>query len=436
MKSPKKIAQKFQDYMIRADDLNIEGWSFKFNDAQSISVEMDNNRIGGPYFPPSGKNVCSGSAYIMWSDGRISKGQITQETVENLDCALKKWKEISFTDPDAPDIPGPSPMPENLKIKDENVSKIIKKDSSYLFEILDYYNQKLAKKDNVKMLHAKAGAGFNHSTIMNSKGMVMEWEETTMFTYANINNKYSDSYYKRNAPKKNDLNVIIREIEKNMKLSQKKIKAKSDYMPIILMPDVLGSFLGKYLLGSNLNGGVVAHNMSLYRVDDFKRKKQVFDKRLNIILDGLEDYAIDTIPCSSMGIPSSKQYIIAGGRLITPFLGLQYSNKLGMSTTSQGAVKIDAGQGPFEGIIADVDYGLIIQDVLGMHTQDAKEGRYSLAVSKGLVVEKGLIKGTIDQTALISGNFLDSLKDKETNFAEYREGEVVMKIKGDVMARG
>ncbi|MEA3514539.1 MAG: metallopeptidase TldD-related protein [Nanoarchaeota archaeon] len=435
MKFPKKIAQKFNEYMIRADDLNIEGWSFKFNDARSISAGLVNNYMGGPYSPPSGKTTCSGSAYIIWRDGRISKGQITQETIENLDGALKKWKEISFTDSDAPNIQEPLPMPKDLKIKDENVNKIIKEDSSYLFEILDYYNQKLAKKENVKMLNAKAGAGFNHSTIMNSKGMVLEWEETTMFTYANINNKYSDSYYKRNAAKKKDLNTIILEIEKNMTHSQKKIKAKSDYMPIILMPDVLGSFLGKYLLGSNLNGMAVAHNMSLYEADDFKRKKQVFDKKLNIIIDGLEDYAIDTIPCSSMGIPSSKQYIIAGGRLITPFLGLQYSNKLGMSTTSQGAVKIDAGQGPFESIISDVDYGLIIYDVLGVHTQNAKDGRYSLAVSNGLVVEDGLIRGTIEQTALISGNFLDSLNDKETKFAEYRKGEVTMRMKGDVMAK-
>lgn len=435
MKTPEKIAEEFNKHMLRTDDLKIKDWSFSFNEGHGISAGLDNNKIGGPYSAPSVNESYGGSAYIIWSDGQISHGNINPRALEDLGTALKSWRNVSYTDPDAPEIPEPQPMPDNLKINDDSIVKLITEDSTYLFDILEFYNKELAKKDYTQTISANANAGFEHTNIMNSKGLSVEWDETGMTTSAHVNNIYGDSYSRRNMVKRKNLNQIIKEVDKYLIHTTNQVKVRSGNMPIILAPDMLGAFLGKFLLGSNLAGSKVANNQSLYSIDDFKIQKQIFDEKINIIQDGLKDYRLNTAPCDNSGIPAKKQYIIANGRLMTPFMGIKYAQKLGIPPTSVGSVGLEIEPTtPYGRIIKELNYGLIVYSVLGMNTQRSKEGQYSLTVGQGLLVEDGEIKGKIEP-AVMSGNFLDALKDKKTRFAKYRKGELAMKIKASIIAK-
>lgn len=58
-------------------------------------------------------------------------------------------------------------------------------------------------------------------------------------------------------------------------------------------------------------------------------------------------------------------------------------------------------------LIADTKSGLLVAEVLGMHTADPVSGAFSVGVS-GLSIEKGRVAGPV-KGAMISGNLLDLL---------------------------
>lgn len=427
MKTPKKISKKLNDYMLRKDDLKIAGWLFNFDEGDSVSLGLYNNEIGGPYTPPAKHDINQGAAYIIWADGRISDISINASNLENLDASLKEWRAQSYHDIDAPEILEPLPMPTNLKIKDEKVVDLVMKDSSYFFEILNFYNKELRKKSYTKTVKGVVKAGYGHATVMNSKGLSAEWEETGIITTAEVNDKIGDTYNKRKIPEERDLKKIIEELDRYMSHSQKLVQIKSGKMPLIIVPEVLGEFLGQFLI-ENLQGSIVANNQSLYSIEDFKTKKQVFDERINLVIDGLKEYLPATQPCSGEGVPSTKQHIITDGRLITPILDLKYAKKVGMSPTSTGTLGMEIREKIlYDEMIKGMDYGLIVYGVLGMHTQTSKEGDYSLTIGEGLLVKNGKIKGAIKDIT-IAGNFFDALRDKKTKFADYREDELAIRI--------
>ncbi len=436
MNTPEKIAGKLNDHMVKNGDTGIKGWLFSFNDGRVIDLGLYNNEIGGPYAAPSADDIYEGAVYIRWSDGRVSKGVINATALDDLDAAFNEWRSASYHDPDAPDILKPLPMPTSLKIKDERVVELITKDASYGFEILTRYNKEF-RKAYTKTVKGGFGAEYAHVTIMNSEGLDVGWEETTAGTSAVVNDILFDAYEKRKMPEEKDIEAIVKELDGYMIHCDNKVPIKSGKMPVILAPKILEAFLNKYLISSdgNLDGIAIANNQSSYSVEDFINKKQVFGEDINLVIDGLKDYSIGTGYCSREGVPSTKQYLIADGRLITPLLDLKYAKKTGMSPTSFGTIDLDIAQKmSYSKMTMDVDYGLVVYDVLGMHTQDSKEGKYSLTVSYGLLIENGVVKGSVSGVT-IAGNFFDVLKDKKTKFADYREDELAMLTEASVTAK-
>lgn len=422
MKPAQTLSKKLNDYMTRNDELKIAQWHFNFVEGQAISLGLENGEIGGTYTPPSTKDVYGGGLYLIWGDDRISNVTITPETLDDLDSAITEWKKTSYQDHDAPEVTEPLPMPKGLKIKDKKIVDMIKKDSSYFFEILNFYKNELGKKEYTKTIQGKVEAGLEYCTLMNSKGLNMEYESTSMSTYAYVNSIAGDGYGKRKSPGKRDLKRIVQEIDNYMIHTKNTVKAKSGNMPIILMPSVSGQFFHQYIL-SNLQGSLITNNQSIYSLEDFKDKKQVFNEKINLVIDGLKDYESSTVPCTGEGTPSTKQYLIANGKLITPFLNRKYAKKTGMPPTSTGDISLEVeDKMSYKRMIRNIKYGLIVCDILGMHTQDPKSGDYSLAVDQGLLIENGEIKGKIEK-ATIKGNFFEALKNKNTKFVDYRKDE-------------
>ncbi|MDP2906651.1 MAG: metallopeptidase TldD-related protein [Nanoarchaeota archaeon] len=431
MKPTKLLTEKLNDHMTRNDEFKISQWHFGFAEGQAISLGLENGEIGGTYTPPSTKDVYGGSLYLIWGDDRISEVTINAETLDDLDSAIIEWKKTSYQDHDAPEVTETLPMPKDLKIKDKKIVDMIKKDSSYFFEILNFYKNELGKKEYTKTIQGQVDAGLEYCTLMNSKGLNIEYESTSMSTSASINGIVGDGYAKRKSPRKRDLKRIIQEIDNYMIHTKNIIKVKPEIMPIILMPSVLGQLFGQYIL-SNLKGSLILNNQSTYSLEDFKNKKQVFNEKINLVIDGLKDYEIPTIPCTGEGVPSTKQYILANGKLITPFLNRKYAKKAGMPPTSTGDINLEVeGKISYKRMIRNIRYGLIVYDVLGMHTQDPKSGKYSLAVDQGLVIENGEIKGKLEK-ATIDGNFFEDLKNKNTRFADYRKDELAILTEAQV----
>jgi len=432
MKVAQKISEKLKDYMLRKDDLKIAGWRFNFQEGKAVSFGLKDNELCGPYVPASKIEKYIGEAYIRWADGRVSDAVINAPALENLDAAIETWRSISYNDTDAPDIMEPLPMPQDLKIKDDKVVDLIKAESHpYFFEILNFYNKELGKKDYTRTVQGEVNAKHLYVVMMNSEGLNLEWEETDIGTYAEVNSICGDGYHKRKMPEKKDLKRIIKEIDGYMIHSKKVLPVKQKKMPVIITPAILGQLMGHFIQ-SNLEGQVVANNQSPFSVEDFKTKKQVFDERINLVIDGLKDYSSTTQPCSFEGVPSTKQHVIANGRLITPLVDLKYAKKIGIPPTSIRDFGLDIQKLiPYSEMVKGIKYGLIVYEVLGMHTQDPKAGEYGLKVDQGLLIENGKIKGKV-QKATINGNLFKDLKDQKTEFVDYRENEIAMQTKAKI----
>jgi PmbA protein len=432
MEAVKKISEKLKDYTVREDDLKIDQWHLTFGEGQAMSLGLDSNEVGGPYVPLSKREGYGGSVYIRWADGKVSDASITSVSLEDLDSALKEWRWTSYYDEDAPDVIDPLPIPDNLNLKNDKIVDIITKDSPYFFEILEFYKKKLGKKDYIKMIDGEVSANYSSNVIINSKGFNAAWEETSMSVGIYVNSIIGDGYTKRTLPEKKDLNSILKELDQYVVHSKDIMPVKDGEMPIIFTPSVLGELFGAYVTRNILNGSSVAHNQTLYSIEDFKLKRQVFDERINLIVDGLKEHATSTQPCSKEGVPSTKQYLIADGRLITPMLDRKYAKKTGMQPTSIGEIDLEVEPKiSYKSMKQGIDYGIIVYGILGGHTLDTTTGKYSTTVDQGLLIESGKIKGKIKAVS-IDGNFFEDLKNKNTKFAEYRKDELAMMTKAKI----
>lgn len=427
MDAAKKLSEKLSECMMTKDDLMIRAWSFKFNEGLAVKLGLDNGEIGGSYSPPATREIYEGSVYIQWEDGRVSTAKIDAPALENLDAAIKSWKSASYFDAEAPDILEPQIIPTGLKIKDEKIVDLITKGGSYLFEILNFFRKELKKKSYAKTIQADITAEHLYSKIMNSKGFDIGWEETDILTYASVNRLFGDAYHKRRIPEKKDLKSVIKEIDSYMIHFENVAEINPGKISLILLPEVLDQFLGKLLISENLDGSAVANNRSLYSIEDFKAKKQVFDKRINFIIDGFKEHSPATQPCTHEGVPAGKQYVIADGRLMTPLLNLKHAKKTGMGPKPAGGLSLEVSEVMnYNKMVKEIGYGLIVYDVLGMHTQNSKKGDYSLPILESLLVENGEIKGAVKK-GTIAGNIFDSLNDEKTKYAKYKEDRIAMK---------
>src|SRR5206468_1954422 len=154
---------------------------------------------------------------------------------------------------------------------------------------------------------------------------------------------------------------------------------------------------------------------SSFQLDDFRAGRRVLRSDLSLLLDPLMPFEPSTESCTSEGVPSRRFYAIRDGRLQTPLLDLKYARMTGFPATPGGAALfLPEEASTIDDLVASVDHGLLIYQVLGMHTQDAASGNYSLTAQQALAIEGGEIGGRVKAT--IAGNFLDDLRDPETAF--------------------
>jgi PmbA protein len=141
----------------------------------------------------------------------------------------------------------------------------------------------------------------------------------------------------------------------------------------------------------------------------------------NLIDDGLLPGGLETAPFDAEGNPRQRTVLLERGRL-AGFLYDQYgANREGRASTGNasrpGALSppsvqvsnlyLEPGSHSFEALLAEMGRGIIISNVLGMHTANPVSGDFSVGAS-GHWVEGGHISHPVKGIA-ISGNVLTLL---------------------------
>jgi len=150
-----------------------------------------------------------------------------------------------------------------------------------------------------------------------------------------------------------------------------------------------------------------------------RKGKKVFSEILMIRDNGILPGGLATAPFDAEGVPQQDTLLVEGG-LVTAFLYDSYwAARDGAQSTgnsSRGGIKspphcgvtnfhIENGSVSLHDLLSGIGRGVLITDVMGMHTANAISGDFSVGAS-GFLVENGAIVHPVKEIA-ISGNIID-----------------------------
>jgi PmbA protein len=393
----------------------IRGWRFDVSEGRSTNLKIVDNKLGGVYGPATARDSLGGGVYLIWEDDKRTSASIDRRTIEEFEDNLKIWRASAFVDERAPEILEPQVIPE-VQLFTPEILDLVDGKSDPLFEILKQGDTEL-RASGVEFVDAGTGASYGVRYIRNSKGLNVYYPATYFSFSFSADSIYGNGYSKRKLPPEGEVERII----KDVKETTARLKQTGKFTPdpkgtrVLLEMGVADSFMGSYISG-NLSGSAVANKQSAYQLADFETNKQVIRQDISLFIDGLRDFESTASRLTGEGIPGGQGYVIQNGKLITPYLDLKYAGITGFKPSPAGGqyTIVDGERKTFTDLIKEVESGLLIYGVLGMHTQDTTSGRFSLSAPRTLVIEDGELKGKVKVT--ISGNFFDLINSPDTAF--------------------
>ncbi|MBI1273378.1 MAG: TldD/PmbA family protein [Alphaproteobacteria bacterium] len=192
-------------------------------------------------------------------------------------------------------------------------------------------------------------------------------------------------------------------------------KMPSGKVPVVFEPRVAGSLVG-HLLGA-ISGAAIARGTSFLK-DSLG--KQVFPAGITITDDPLRARGLRSRPFDAEGIKTQTRNLVDSGVLTTWLLDLRSSRQLKMQSTGHAArspggppgpsatnVYMAAGKVSFAELIADIERGFFVTDMMGMGVNGVT-GDYSRGAS-GFWIEKGQIAFPVNEMT-IAGNLKEMFR--------------------------
>jgi PmbA protein len=415
-----KFAKLLCEYQQR--DPELQRWRFDLHQSRGLELGMKNNKIGGPYSNPGFKESISGEIYLIWSDDRFTSAKLDSQFALHFNEYMNLWKATVYQDPDGAGIYQPENIPQ-VPLADHAAEMVAIDDFKPAFQLLDRGLNELHA-SGIKKVDAKLRCFQSHRFILNSLGLEINYRHTPVEFYFVANDSYGKGFGEKHWPTEREIADTIGETARVGKLLGRTADPKlMGPISLILPPETFETLLSHFLM-TNLFGSLVVNRQSRFSVEDFHRQRQVLREDLDLYVDPLQPYRSFAYNCTAEAVPAKQQTFIEKGRLITPVLNLKYAKKTGMEPTAipGGGFFIRSAQPmeSWERLIERTSRGLIVYSVLGLHTQDASSGQFSLTADQCLMVENGKITGKVK--AVINGDFLGSLLKQESCLCKV-EGE-------------
>jgi len=147
----------------------------------------------------------------------------------------------------------------------------------------------------------------------------------------------------------------------------------------------------------------------------------LFSPLLTILDDGLLPDGGGSAPFDGEGVPSRRTTLVEGGTLCGFLLDTFWGGKMGRDSTGNGVrgsfrgtprpaprnLYIQPGRVDRQGVIATLSRGLLVTELVGMHTADPVSGDFSVGIS-GFLIRGGEVATPIREMVL-TGNLFDLL---------------------------
>ena len=152
-----------------------------------------------------------------------------------------------------------------------------------------------------------------------------------------------------------------------------------------------------------------------------KQGELLFSDKVTLIDDGLLPGGYGTSPFDGEGVPSARTTLVDGGFVRAALYDSYYAKKYKTRPTgnAQRGIKsppsigynnlfLEAGDTSFSGLMDGVSKGILITNLMGVHTANPVTGDFSLGAS-GILIENGKLTRPVRGFA-VAGNILDVFK--------------------------
>jgi PmbA protein len=209
----------------------------------------------------------------------------------------------------------------------------------------------------------------------------------------------------------------IEALVEKLKLAKQITTIQSGKMPVLFSP------VGALVLGLPMMMGLNGKNV-FTRISPLVGKigEIIFDEKITLIDDATLNGRFSSAPYDDEGVVHRRNVFVENGVLKGFYYDLKTAAQAGAQPTGNGSrglfnppypsttnLLLSNGNTPFKEMIAGIDEGLLVDEVLGLGQGNIISGAFSNPVALGFKIEKGEIVGRVKDVS-IAGNIYDVLK--------------------------
>lgn len=420
-----KLIAHLEDLLYKAQTspadpkLKIRDWRAVVQESQLISLGIKDNAPGSVYTPPGYRQRERGEVLIVWEDGRLSQARVQAVSERNDQSGeeqLRQWYQAAYEDPDGREIPAPEAIPL-VAVEDRAVQKVLAGDDEILFAQL---SRLLKERPEQAEMQAEIQAAWGYRHVRNSKGLAVTYQESEYALSFSFNSIVGGGFAKRRLIREEEWVKTWRQTLGYYQAMQQEAAQVTPQTVAVFSPGVADAFLGQFIV-PNFSGQSILEGQSAYRVEHFEKQEHVFNEGLTLIVDPLRPFELGSYLVTSEGVAADRTVLVQDGVLKTPILRVKDARRWGTRPTALplgtlGLYLKHAQEGLWPEVLPEIEDGILILSVLGMHTQNSAAGDYSLSAPQSLRIQNGKIVGKTD--VKLTGNFFNDLKSPETRFAK------------------
>lgn len=211
-----------------------------------------------------------------------------------------------------------------------------------------------------------------------------------------------------------DYDRILQKLIEKYQKAEASATIKSGSFPVLFTPSAVSSTIGR-LFQTILSGQSVVQKASPLAE---KLGELVFNQGLTVF----EDPTIGVGACAfdDEGVPTSKKALIDRGKVENFYWDRRWAARQGVESSGNGFRRglsrpnpslvnlgINPGNTTVEDLIAGMEEGIIVDQVLGAGQSNQLAGEFSVNVDLGYKVEQGKIIGRIKNT-MVAGNIFEA----------------------------
>lgn len=402
----------------KKEELRLSAWRILVHESEAVSVGIKDNSPGSVYTPPSYRQGESGEVFLVWADGTCSQAQVQLSPGNDPGYwpkELEQWKQASYEDPNAAHIPLPEPIPL-VAVEDRAIQKIISGEDEVLF---DQVKRWLTDKPTKAKMQASIQAAWGFRHVRTSTGLAVTYQQSQFVTFFSFDSLIGGGFAKRRMIRPEEREELWSRIVKKYEAMLKEAPPVGPQTEVIFAPSMTEDMLRQFIV-PNFSGERVIEGQGAFTKESFLDHSLVFHPEFSLTIDPLQPLELGSYLVTPEGVPATRTVLVLDGRLQTPFLRVKDAVRWGAKPTAllQGTAGLylkHQAEVPWSKALQDVEDGVLVISVLGLHTQDAVSGSYSLSAPHSLRIVNGQIVGKTD--IKLTGNFLADLLASTTKTA-------------------